>query len=744
MSTLRVSNIEAKSDASSPSVNEKVKVTNSNGDVLVHVNGETSGITTIGINTTGESVSFDSNQNATFVGIVTANQITVGDTFLKQQSVGIGSTTTVGRNAGIGTAIGTLIYNSTTNQVEGYGPAGWASIGKLVNSEGLQATGGTISDYEDGNAVYRAHIFTGSGTFEVTSLSTDFPNAIDCLVVAGGGAGGGGTYNGGGGGAGGFRELSNISVSTGTYPITVGAGAVGSNKTTQSMNGSDSIFNSVGTENINKITSTGGGGGGTHDGPQSGRAGGSGGGGTQGNGVAGAGNTPPTTPAQGYPGAGNWYAAGVGGGGAGGAHPSPNGGNSSPYTGGSAATAGGIGRQSSITGTSTYYAGGGGGGQRTPFGVPQGIGGLGGGGNGGTGTNGAGFSGTSNTGGGGGGKGGTGTSTNRGGSGGSGIVVVRYQIGETQTGTAKATGGAISFSGGKTIHTFTSSGTFTITNPSLISVDYLAAAGGGGGGSAYRDGSGGVAGGGGGAGGLRTGAGLPVSPGSLTVTVGSGGGGGFYDGSQSQADMTLHGLPGGDSSFSGPALIGTVVASGGGGGGGRFSSNPFHPSNQQGGGGAGGCSGAASGDTGTNGGVVASPDGRSPTVQGFNGDNGVGGTRSSGGGGGAGGNAPVHSDPNGGPGGIGVESSISGSPTYYCGGGGGGGTTQGGDVGNGGTGGQGGGGNGASKDSNTAQHGTNSTGGGGGAGSGGTTPTAVGTGTGGNGGSGIVIISYPT
>jgi hypothetical protein len=35
-----------------------------------------------------------------------------------------------------------------------------------------------------------------------------------------------------------------------------------------------------------------------------------------------------------------------------------------------------------------------------------------------------------------------------------GIVVVRYQIGQL-TATAKATGGAISYYGGKTIHTFT-------------------------------------------------------------------------------------------------------------------------------------------------------------------------------------------------------------------------------------------------------------------------------------------------
>ena len=122
MSTLRVSNIEVKADASSPSVNEKLKVTNSNGDVLIHVNGETSGVTTVGINTTGSSFDIDSNQNVTFAGIVTAtefvgnvtvtaNQITVGDKFINSSGVGLGQTTTAGRNAGINTAIGTIIYN---------------------------------------------------------------------------------------------------------------------------------------------------------------------------------------------------------------------------------------------------------------------------------------------------------------------------------------------------------------------------------------------------------------------------------------------------------------------------------------------------------------------------------------------------------------------------------------------------------------------------------------------------------
>ena len=72
---------------------------------------------------------------------------------------------------------------------------------------GLTATGGVISDYTVGSDVYRAHVFTSTGTFEVTELSTDYPNAIDYLVVAGGGGGAGGAdgstgYGGGAGGAG--------------------------------------------------------------------------------------------------------------------------------------------------------------------------------------------------------------------------------------------------------------------------------------------------------------------------------------------------------------------------------------------------------------------------------------------------------------------------------------------------------------------------------------------------------------
>ena len=69
--------------------------------------------------------------------------------------------------------------------------------------QGITATGGVISDYTSGPAIYRAHIFTSSGTFSVSALSPNPTfNSVEYLVVAGGG-GGGGSYGGSGGGIGG-------------------------------------------------------------------------------------------------------------------------------------------------------------------------------------------------------------------------------------------------------------------------------------------------------------------------------------------------------------------------------------------------------------------------------------------------------------------------------------------------------------------------------------------------------------
>ncbi len=172
---------------------------------------------------------------------------------------------------------------------------------------GLTATGGVISDYTSGPAVYRAHIFTSTGTFTVSALSTNpaLPSSVEYLVVAGGG--GGGSSFGGAGGAGGLRtNLSGhplagsafpVSTSPGSYTVTIGGGGSGAEGPQPSIasNGVNSSFGPT-------ITSTGGGCGGSNIGPaKNGIAGGSGGSGglSGGAGSPGSGNTPPTSPPQG-------------------------------------------------------------------------------------------------------------------------------------------------------------------------------------------------------------------------------------------------------------------------------------------------------------------------------------------------------------------------------------------------------------------------------------------------------------
>jgi hypothetical protein len=92
MSTLRVSNIEAKADASSPTIDEKVKVTSSQGRVLVQIDGKTAGITSIGINTTSTSFTIDANQNVQFVGVITAANVNTTGVSTFTGNIGVGTT----------------------------------------------------------------------------------------------------------------------------------------------------------------------------------------------------------------------------------------------------------------------------------------------------------------------------------------------------------------------------------------------------------------------------------------------------------------------------------------------------------------------------------------------------------------------------------------------------------------------------------------------------------------------------
>ena len=195
--------------------------------------------------------------------------------------------------------------------------------------QGITATGGVINDYASGNKVYRAHIFTSSGTFDVTELSTAFPNDVDFLVVAGGGGGGYGSYTGGGGGGGGFRTSmpeapggpstnaeNKITATVQSYAITVGGGGSGgySNNNDTSTQGTPSYIG----PSVSKIVESIGGGSGADGSGNSGGAGGSGGGGA--GDLQNTNGGPAVTPTQGFPGGscqnsgGPTYAAGGGGG----------------------------------------------------------------------------------------------------------------------------------------------------------------------------------------------------------------------------------------------------------------------------------------------------------------------------------------------------------------------------------------------------------------------------------------------
>ena len=160
MSTLRINNIEAQSVPASPTIDEKVKVTNSSGDILVNIDGKTSGITTIGINTTDGNIKFDANSNVLITGILTATTLAGNFT---PDSLEIGSNIKLG-NAGVITA--TNFKSGVTN----------------VHNLGITLTGGQLdvgSNIKLGNAgVVTAAYYVGSGA---ASLSPS--GGADELVI---------------------------------------------------------------------------------------------------------------------------------------------------------------------------------------------------------------------------------------------------------------------------------------------------------------------------------------------------------------------------------------------------------------------------------------------------------------------------------------------------------------------------------------------------------------------------------
>lgn len=262
----------------------------------------------------------------------------------------------------------------------------------------IKATGGSITTFGD----YTVHTFTTSGNFEITE-GEDY---VEYLIVAGGGGGGNGY--GGGGGAGGYRcsvpgELSGansnsenpLNMTTGVYPVVVGAGGAGGP--------SDSVSGSKGDDSsFGNITSLGGGGGNWRLGqPEEGSGGCGGGIGAKG------GQTPREgTFGQGFDGnQGESYSAGGHAGGGGGAGQVHKMNTEEGYWNGN------NGISSSIDGSATTRSGGGAAWTQGVTSTP----GLGGGGQ-------VDDDGVDSTGGGGGGL-----LNSKAGNGGSGIVILRYK-----------------------------------------------------------------------------------------------------------------------------------------------------------------------------------------------------------------------------------------------------------------------------------------------------------------------------
>ena len=330
-------------------------------------------------------------------------------------------------------------------------------------------SGDSFIEATGGNAIitcgdFKTHIFTGPGTFAVSTIaSCATNNKLDYLVTAGGGGGAGNrpssgpTAGTGGGGAGGFRTANSLSLpepltsplanptgltaTAASLPITVGAGGAAGTQdgpvpSAIGVNGSPSIFST--------ITSAGGGYGLYHNVPGTpgvtGGPGGSGGGsGRDVGSPGGTGNTPPVSPPQGNNGGSSNPAPYGAAGGGGGAGAVGGNGTTSNTPGSEVGGPGGVGSfiDANFVGPTApsygtpgpvsntrYFAGGGGGGvwENSP-GV--GTGGAGGGGaaamGNGCGPGGTATSGTVNTGGGGGGG-------LNGGAGGSGIVMIRYKF----------------------------------------------------------------------------------------------------------------------------------------------------------------------------------------------------------------------------------------------------------------------------------------------------------------------------
>ena len=170
MSTLRIHGIEAKSDPTSASVNEKIKITNSNGDLLFHLDGTQAGIGTVGITTTGTTFHVD---RAT-------GEITFVTDAVFNGTVGIAGTLTYEDVTNVD-AVGILTARSGIRIGTGgtVGPVGSGIVTYFGDGSQLTGVGGAV-----GGATTNAVFYENDNSVDVSYTITSGKNAMAAGPIA--------------------------------------------------------------------------------------------------------------------------------------------------------------------------------------------------------------------------------------------------------------------------------------------------------------------------------------------------------------------------------------------------------------------------------------------------------------------------------------------------------------------------------------------------------------------------------
>ena len=181
MSTLRISNIEAKADNSSPTVDEQLKFTNSTGDLMLYLDGRTSGITTVGINTTNQTIKFDANNNVMVTGIITATEF--------HGTLAVGTSVTYGDNekAYFGNGLDLQIYHDASgghSRIDDTGTGGLVLRGSNILLE--KYGGGYLANFKPDDSVDL--FYAGNKKFETTNTGAVVTGILTATTFSGSGA----------------------------------------------------------------------------------------------------------------------------------------------------------------------------------------------------------------------------------------------------------------------------------------------------------------------------------------------------------------------------------------------------------------------------------------------------------------------------------------------------------------------------------------------------------------------------